>query len=81
MLWACDVEQLAKQGHLARVGAFEGHALYDERQLASPTAQMCVALEEIAAERVARLRASARTDEAAGRCGWEVTGPSNYPYT
>lgn len=71
-VWACDVEQLAKQGHLERVGAFEGHALYDERQLASPTAPMCVALEEIVAERVAWLQASARTDEAAGRCGWEA---------
>ncbi|MFI6658057.1 exonuclease domain-containing protein [Streptomyces sp. NPDC050523] len=71
-VWACDVEQLAEQGHLERVGAFEGYALYDERQLASPTSQMCAALEQIVSERVAWLQASARTDEAAGRCGWEV---------
>ncbi|GAA3838821.1 hypothetical protein GCM10022403_083990 [Streptomyces coacervatus] len=71
-VWACDVEQLAEQGVLERVGAFEGYALYDERQLVSPTAAMCAALEQIVAERVAWLQASARTDEAAGRCGWEV---------
>ncbi|MEU0389186.1 3'-5' exonuclease [Streptomyces chartreusis] len=71
-VWACDVEQLAEQGRLERVGEFEGYTLYDERQLTSPTPQMCAALEQIVAERVAWLQASARTDEAAGRCGWEV---------
>jgi hypothetical protein len=30
-VWACDVEQLTEQGALDHVGAFEGHALYDER--------------------------------------------------
>ncbi|GAA2524022.1 3'-5' exonuclease [Streptomyces longisporus] len=71
-VWACDVEQLAEQGLLDPVGAYEGHTLYDERQLTAPTAQMCAALEQIVAERVAWLQASARTDEAAGRCGWEA---------
>ncbi|MFD7409244.1 3'-5' exonuclease [Streptomyces sp. NPDC059866] len=71
-VWACDVEQLAEQGLLERVGEFEGYALYDERQLVSPTPEMCAVLEQIVAERVAWLQASARTDEAAGRCGWNV---------
>ncbi|MFD7282420.1 hypothetical protein ACFV80_36715 [Streptomyces sp. NPDC059862] len=71
-VWACDIEQLAEQGLLERVGEFEGYALYDERQLTSPTPEMCAALEQIVTERVAWLQASARTDEAAGRCGWNV---------
>ncbi|WP_409467260.1 exonuclease domain-containing protein [Streptomyces sp. HC307] len=71
-VWACDIEQLAERGLLECVGKFEGYALYDERQLTSPTSEMCAALEQIVTERVAWLQASARTDEAAGRCGWEV---------
>ncbi|MBL1086853.1 3'-5' exonuclease [Streptomyces actinomycinicus] len=71
-VWACDVEQLAEQGLLECVGEFGDYPLYDERQLTSPTPQMCAALEQIVAERVAWLHASARADEAAGRCGWEV---------
>jgi hypothetical protein len=37
-----------------------------------PPPRRCAGRSRIAAERVAWLQTSARTDEAAGRCGWEV---------
>ncbi|MGW3491522.1 exonuclease domain-containing protein [Streptomyces sp. NRRL F-5630] len=69
-LGSADVETLAARGLIEETGEWKGHALYDPKVAAEPSAEVAAALREIVEQRVAWYAASATREAAAGRCGW-----------